>query len=80
MTMSCVGTSPEVVGWCSILRTEVCVRRPRLLSERKHTDRFALYDLAENDVFTVQMMRLRDGDEELGTVGVFTCVCLDGVR
>jgi hypothetical protein len=79
--MSCVGTSPDVVGWCSILRTgEAGVRRPCLLGWRKHTDRFALEDLAENDVFSVQMMRLRDGDEELGTVGVFACVGLYGVR
>lgn len=78
--MGFVGTSPEVVEWCSILRTgEVYVRRPRLVRERNRTDRFALDDLAENDVFAVQVGRLRDGDEELGSVGVFTCICLYGV-
>lgn len=45
----------------------------------KRTDRFTLDDLAKNDVFSVQMVRLRDGDEELGTVGVFTRVGLYGV-
>lgn len=27
-------------------------------------------------MFPVQMVRLRDGDEELGAIGVFTCVGL----
>jgi len=46
---------------------------------KKRTDRFTLDDLAKNDVFAVQVVRLRDGNKELGTVGVFTCVGLYGV-
>ena len=81
MTTDLVGTSPELVGLCSILRTGVMyVSRPRLLRSRGRTDRFTLDDLAENDVFAVQMGCLRDGDEELRAVGVFACVGLYGVQ
>jgi len=37
-------------------------------------DRFTLDYLAEDDVFSVQMGSLCDGDEELGTVGVLACI------
>ena len=43
--------------------------------DRAH-DRLAADDLAEDDVLAVEVRRWDGGDEELGAVGVWACVCL----
>lgn len=83
MTMGFVGTSPEVVEWYSILRTwrddERMGMGTAVWEVEERTDRFSLDDFAKNDVFVVQVVCLRDGNEELGAIGVFTSVGLETV-
>lgn len=42
----------------------------------RHTDGFTTDNLTEHDVLPIEMRRRDGGDEELGTVGVRSCISL----